>query len=79
MTEKQSMPPFLIFTIYSIDCTVEISLIDSTHVLIVIIDSFRTAKSFLWPIFLDSGNFIAFSSVEIENSIDGYENSIDMR
>ena len=47
MTEKQSMPPFHIFTIYSIDATIQVSFIHSTHVLIVIIDSFQTAKSFL--------------------------------
>ena len=44
--EKKSMPPFLIFTIYFIDSTIEISLVHSTYVLIVIIDSFQTAKSF---------------------------------
>ena len=70
-TKKQYIPPFPFFTIYSIDGAKEISLIHSTHILTVIIDSFRTAKSFIWSIFLGSRNSLAFTSMQIGKNIDG--------
>ena len=50
-TKEQSMSPFHIFTICPIDGTIEVGLVDPTHVFVVIHYGFWTTKPFFVPLF----------------------------
>ena len=69
-TKKQAVPPFDILTVKSVDGTIKVSLINSTHMIIIDVNGFWASKNFLGPIFLPPLHFFFFAVMKIPNQID---------